>query len=229
VAAIWPANTVDDDDIELYTDASRNKLVGRFQTMRQQSKKAPGVPYIALADFIAPKGTPDYVGGFAVTTGHGVDERVKRFEEKQDDYSAILLKALADRLAEAFAEKLHENMRREIWGYAPTESLGNDELIKEAYDGIRPAPGYPACPDHTEKPELFRLLDATKHTGITLTEGLAMFPTAAVSGLYFAHPRSKYFGVGRVGRDQVQDLARRKGQEPQWMERWLGSNLGYEP
>ena len=229
VAAIWPANTVDDDDIELYADATRSKVVGRFQTMRQQSKKAPGVPYNALADFIAPKGIPDFLGGFAVTTGHGVDERVKRFEDKQDDYSAILLKALADRLAEAFAEKLHEVVRKELWGYASQEVLSNDELIKEAYDGIRPAPGYPACPDHTEKPELFRLLEAEKHTGIHLTEGLAMYPTAAVSGLYFAHPRSKYFGVGRVSKDQINDLARRKGQEPAWMERWLGSNLAFDP
>ena len=229
VAAIWPANTVDDDDIELYADATRSKVVGRFQTMRQQSKKAPGVPYNALADFIAPKGIPDFLGGFAVTTGHGVDERVKRFEDKQDDYSAILLKALADRLAEAFAEKLHEVVRKELWGYASQEVLSNDELIKEAYDGIRPAPGYPACPDHTEKPELFRLLEAEKHTGIHLTEGLAMYPTAAVSGLYFAHPRSKYFGVGRVSKDQIHDLARRKGQEPAWMERWLGSNLAFDP
>jgi 5-methyltetrahydrofolate--homocysteine methyltransferase len=229
VAAIWPANTVDDDDIELYADATRGKVVGRFQTMRQQSKKAPGVPYIALADFVAPKGVPDFMGGFAVTTGHGVDERVKRFEDKQDDYSAILLKALADRLAEAFAEKLHEEVRKEIWGYASSETLSNDQLIKEEYDGIRPAPGYPACPDHTEKPELFRLLDAQKHTGITLTEGLAMYPTAAVSGLYFAHPKSKYFGVGRVAKDQITDLARRKGQDIPWMERWLGSNLAYDP
>ena len=150
-------------------------------------------------------------------------------DSKQDDYSAILLKALADRLAEAFAEKLHEVVRKELWGYATQESLSNDELIKEAYDGIRPAPGYPACPDHTEKPELFRLLDATQHTGIILTEGLAMSPAAAVSGWYFAHPRSKYFGVGRVGRDQVIDMARRKGLEANDMERWLGSNLGYEP
>ncbi|MBK7084925.1 MAG: methionine synthase [Flavobacteriales bacterium] len=229
VAAIWPANTVGDDDIELYADVSRSKLLGRFQTMRQQSKKAPGVPYIALADFIAPKGTPDFVGGFAVTTGHGVDERVKRFEEKHDDYSAILLKALADRLAEAFAEKLHQEVRMELWGYADHEHLTNEQLIKEEYDGIRPAPGYPACPDHTEKPELFRLLEAEKHTGISLTESLAMYPTAAVSGLYFAHPRSKYFGVGRVAKDQILDLARRKGQEAVWMERWLSSNLGYEP
>jgi 5-methyltetrahydrofolate--homocysteine methyltransferase len=229
VAAIWPANAVDDDDIELYADSARSKVVGRFQTMRQQSKKAPGVPYIALADFVAPKGVPDFIGGFAVTTGHGVDERVKRFEEKQDDYSAILLKALADRLAEAFAEKLHQEVRKEIWGYASREDLDNDALIKEAYDGIRPAPGYPACPDHTEKPELFRLLDAEKYTGISLTEGLAMYPTAAVSGLYFAHPKSKYFGVGRVAKDQIADLARRKGQETSWMERWLGSNLAYDP
>ena len=229
VAAIWPANAVEDDDIELYADASRNKVIGRFRTMRQQSKKAPGIPYNALADFIAPKGTPDFLGGFAVTTGHGVDERVKRFEDKHDDYSAILLKALADRLAEAFAEKLHEVVRKELWGYATNEALSNDELIKEVYDGIRPAPGYPACPDHTEKPELFRLLEAEKHTGIQLTEGLAMYPTAAVSGLYFAHPRSKYFGVGRVSKDQIDDLARRKGQEPTWMERWLGSNLAYDP
>jgi 5-methyltetrahydrofolate--homocysteine methyltransferase len=229
VAAIWPANSVDDDDIELYADAARSKVIGRFQTMRQQSKKAPGVPYIALADFVAPKGVPDFIGGFAVTTGHGVDERVKRFEDKQDDYSAILLKALADRLAEAFAEKLHEEVRKELWGYASAEILSNDQLIKEEYDGIRPAPGYPACPDHTEKPELFRALDAEKHTGISLTEGLAMYPTAAVSGLYFAHPKSKYFGVGRVAKDQIADLARRKGRDIAWMERWLGSNLAYDP
>jgi 5-methyltetrahydrofolate--homocysteine methyltransferase len=228
VAGIWSANSVALDDIELYTDASRSTSIGRFHSLRQQSKKAPGVPYIALADFIAPHGTPDFLGGFAVTTGHGVDERVKRFEAAHDDYSAILLKALADRLAEAFAEKLHEVVRQELWGYE-TVRLSNDQLIKEEYQGIRPAPGYPACPDHTEKPELFRLLDATKHTGITLTEGLAMSPAAAVSGWYFAHPKSKYFGVGRVAKDQIMDLARRKGESVEWMERWLGSNLGYTP
>ncbi|HRF78636.1 MAG TPA: methionine synthase [Flavobacteriales bacterium] len=226
IAGILPANTVAHDDIELYSDANRTKVIGRFQTMRQQSKKAPGVPYLALADFIAPKGTPDYLGGFAVSAGHGVDERVKRFETEHDDYSAILLKALADRLAEAFAEKLHEVVRQELWGYESTR-LTNDQLIKEEYQGIRPAPGYPACPDHTEKPELFRLLDATKHTGIALTEGLAMSPASAVSGWYFAHPKAKYFGVGRVAKDQVEDLARRKGESTEWMERWLGSNLGY--
>jgi 5-methyltetrahydrofolate--homocysteine methyltransferase len=230
VAAIWHANTVDHDDIELYTDASPSKVLGRVRTMRQQSKKAPGVPYIALADFIAPKEHgPDLLGGFAVTTGHGVDERVKKFEEQHDDYSAIMLKALADRLAEAFAEKLHETVRKEIWGYAQDEALDNEALIKEAYTGIRPAPGYPACPDHTEKPQLFNLLEAEKHTGITLTESLAMRPAAAVSGFYFAHPRTKYFGVGRVAKDQVSDLAQRKGESLEWMERWLGSNLAYEP
>jgi len=227
VVGIWHANSDAQDDIKVFADASRTKSIGRFHTMRQQSKKAPGVPYIALSDFIAPEGTPDFVGGFAVTAGHGVDERVKRFEAQGDDFSAILLKALADRLAEAFAEKMHEVVRKEVWGYAASEHFTNDELIKEAYAGIRPAPGYPACPDHTEKPELFRLLDATKHTGIILSEGLAMWPAAAVSGLYFAHPRSKYFGIGRVAKDQIEDLARRKGQETTWMERWLGSNLGY--
>ncbi|QQR85036.1 MAG: methionine synthase [Flavobacteriales bacterium] len=215
------------DDIELYADAARTKVIGRFHTLRQQSKKAPGVPYIALADFIAPAGTPDFIGGFAVSAGHGVDERVKRFEAAQDDYSAILLKALADRLAEAFAEKLHEIVREELWGYEASP-FTNEQLIKEEYQGIRPAPGYPACPDHTEKPELFRLLDATKHTGITLTESLAMSPAAAVSGFYFAHPQSKYFGVGRISRDQVLDLSRRKALTIAEVERWLGSNLAYE-
>ena len=230
VAAIWPANGVG-DDIELYKDAGRTETLGRFHSLRQQLKKAQGQPYMALADFIAPKdsGTVDHLGGFAVTAGHGVEERAKRFEASGDDYSAIMLKALADRLAEAFAEKLHETVRKELWGYAAEEKLGNDELIKEAYDGIRPAPGYPACPDHTEKPELFRLLNAEKHTGITLTESLAMFPTAAVSGWYFAHPRSKYFGVGRIGRDQLEDLAARKGKPVEEMERWIGSNLAYTP
>ncbi len=226
IAGIWPANTIGDDDIEVYGDGARTKVVGRVHTLRQQSKKAPGVPYIALADFIAPAGTPDFLGGFAVSAGHGVDERVKRFEAAHDDYSAILLKALADRLAEAFAEKLHEVVRQELGGCG-TARLRNEKHIKENHQGIRPAPGYPACPDHTEKPELFRLLDATKHTGITLTESLAMSPAAAVSGWYFAHPQAKYFGVGRVARDQVEDLARRKGEGVERMERWLGSNLAY--
>jgi 5-methyltetrahydrofolate--homocysteine methyltransferase len=230
VVAIWPANTVDVDDIEVYRDGVRSSTLGSFHTLRQQSKKAAGQPQLALADFIAPKetGLIDHLGGFAVTTGHGVDERVKRFEAAHDDYNAILLKALADRLAEAFAEKLHEVVRQELWGYEATR-LSNEQLIREEYQGIRPAPGYPACPDHTEKPELFRLLDATTHTGISLTESLAMSPAAAVSGWYLAHPRAKYFGVGRVARDQVEDLARRKGRTLPEMERWLGSNLAYEP
>jgi len=238
VVAIWPANSRTGvppvpgtpDDIEVYRDAARSSLLGTFHSLRQQSKKAPGQPQLALADFIAPKetGLIDHLGGFAVITGHGVDERVKRFEAAHDDYNAILLKALADRLAEAFAEKLHEVVRQELWGYETTR-LSNDQLIREEYQGIRPAPGYPACPDHTEKPELFRLLDATAHTGITLTESLAMSPAAAVSGWYFAHPKAKYFGVGRVSRDQVVDMARRKGRAVAEMERWLGSNLAYEP
>ncbi|MBS1583809.1 MAG: methionine synthase [Bacteroidetes bacterium] len=230
VAAIWPANRVG-DDIELYRAADRRETIGRMHTLRQQSKKAPGVPYLALSDFIAPKdgGAVDHLGGFAVTAGHGVEERARRFEQAGDDYSAILLKALSDRLAEAFAEKLHEIVRKELWGYAAHESFSNEELIREAYAGIRPAPGYPACPDHTEKPVLFRLLDAEKHTGIHLTEGLAMFPAASVSGWYFAHPRAKYFGVGRVAKDQVADLAERKGETLGAMERWLGSNLAYVP
>ncbi|MEB2340428.1 MAG: methionine synthase [Flavobacteriia bacterium] len=228
VAAIWPANTVDDDDIEVYGDLARHKVIGRFHTMRQQRKKAAGQPNNALADFLAPKGIPDFVGGFAVTAGHGTDEKVKQFEAAGDDYSAILVKALSDRLAEAFAEKMHEIVRQELWGFEK-ERFSNEDLIKEKYQGIRPAPGYPACPDHTEKPELFRLLDATRHTGITLSEGLAMWPAASVSGLYFAHPQGKYFGIGRVGKDQIEDLARRKGQTTAWMERWLGSNLNYDP
>ena len=228
VAAIWPANGVG-DDVEIYRDGSRSETIGRFHSLRQQLKKAQGLPYMALADFITPKdnGATDHIGGFAVTAGHGVEERAKRFEKANDDYSAIMLKALADRLAEAFAEKLHETVRKELWGYASNETFANDQLIREEYDGIRPAPGYPACPDHTEKPELFKLLDAEKHTGITLTESLAMYPTAAVSGWYFAHPRSKYFGVGRIGRDQLEDIAQRKGKDVEEMERWLGSNLAY--
>ncbi|MBS1936877.1 MAG: methionine synthase [Bacteroidetes bacterium] len=230
VVGIWPANAVG-DDIEVYKDEKRTEVIGTFHTLRQQSKKAPGVPYTGNADFIAPKGSSiaDWIGAFAVTTGHGVEEKAKELEAAGDDYGAIMCKALGDRLAEAFAEKMHETVRKELWGYTHSEALSNEELIKEKYDGVRPAAGYPACPDHTEKPEIFRLLDATQHTGIVLTEGLAMYPTAAVSGWYFAHPRSKYFGVGRVGKDQISDLARRKGKTTEWMEHWLGSNLGYDP
>jgi 5-methyltetrahydrofolate--homocysteine methyltransferase len=186
---------------------------------------------MCLADFVAPadSGVEDWIGGFAVTAGHGIDERAKAFEKKGDDYSSIMLKALADRFAEAFAERMHERVRREFWGYAPDEALDNDALIKEAYQGIRPAPGYPACPDHTEKRVLFDLLEAEDRTGLVLTESFAMMPAAAVSGFYFWNPESAYFGVGRIGLDQVEDYAARKGMSVADVERWLAPNLGYTP
>ena len=195
--------------------------------MRQQSKKAQGVPNFALSDFIAPTetGKEDYIGGFVVTSGHGVVERVEEFEADHDDYNSILLKALADRLAEAFAEFLHKKVRTEIWGYAKAEQFDNDALIKEKYQGIRPAPGYPACPDHTEKIGLFDLLEATERTGVGLTDSLAMMPAASVSGWYFASEHSKYFGVGKIGNDQVESLAERKNLELHIMERWLSPNI----
>ncbi|MEX1192431.1 MAG: methionine synthase [Brumimicrobium sp.] len=229
VIGLFPANSVNDDDIEIYTDESRSEVLSVQHAMRQQLKKSSKADNIALSDFIAPKesGIKDYIGGFVVTTGLGIDEHVKRFEADHDDYNSIMLKALADRLAEAFAERMHERVRKEFWGYAADEKFDNDALIKEKYQGIRPAPGYPACPDHTEKPDLFRILDATKITGVSLTESLAMFPTASVSGWYFAHPESKYFGVGKIAKDQVESLAERKGMDFEEMEKWLGSNLGY--
>ena len=189
--------------------------------------KPPGRPNLALADFTMPRecGPIDYVGGFAVTTGHRLDELVAEFQAAHDDYSAIMASALADRLAEAFAERLHELVRRELWGYAPNEALGNDDLIAERYQGIRPAPGYPACPDHTEKGPLFDLLDAEARAGIKLTESFAMWPGAAVSGYYFWNPESAYFGLGRIGHDQLEDYARRKEMPIDVMARWLGPNL----
>ena len=192
-------------------------------------EKPNGKPNISLADYIAPAGSgvPDYIGAFCVTTGHGVEERARAFEAQHDDYSAIMLKALADRLAESFAEQLHKLVRTELWGYAPDEALSNEELIRERYRGIRPAPGYPACPDHTEKATLFRLLDATANCGVTLSDSYAMSPAASVSGFYFAHPEAHYFAVGKIGRDQVEDLARRKGEPVAVIERWLRPNLGY--
>jgi 5-methyltetrahydrofolate--homocysteine methyltransferase len=192
--------------------------------------KPPGRPNLALADFVAPRetGVADYVGAFAVTAGHGLDELARSFEAAHDDYNAILAKALADRLAEAFAERLHERVRREYWAYAPGEALDNTALIKEQYQGIRPAPGYPACPDHTEKQTLFDLLRAEANVGITLTESFAMFPTASVSGWYFWRPEAQYFGVGRIERDQVADYAQRKGLDLATTERWLSPNLNYE-
>jgi 5-methyltetrahydrofolate--homocysteine methyltransferase len=192
-------------------------------------QRPPGRPNLSLADYVAPaeSGLTDTVGLFAVTAGLGLDEVVRRYEAAHDDYSAIMAKALADRLAEALAEWLHRQVRRELWGYAPDEALDNEALIAEAYRGIRPAPGYPACPDHTEKGELFRVLDATEAIGLHLTESYAMWPTASVSGYYFAHPEARYFGIGRIGRDQVEDYAARKGMSIETAERWLASNLGY--
>jgi len=230
VVGLFPANSVNDDDIEVYQDESRQKPVMVLHSLRQQDEKPPGRPNRALADFVAPKdsGLKDYVGGFAVGI-HGAEELAKKFEQAHDDYNAIMAKALADRLAEAFAERLHERVRREFWGYAADEKLDNEALVREEYKGIRPAPGYPACPDHTEKELLFKLIDATKHTGVRLTESFAMWPAAAVSGFYFSHPESQYFAVGNLGKDQVEDYARRKGMKLATLERWLSPNLGYEP
>ncbi len=229
VIGFYPANGVG-DDIEVYTDDKRKKVLAVFHTLRQQSDKSTGMPNLALSDFIAPKetGIADYLGAFALTTGIGTDELVSAFEKSHDDYNSIMTKVLADRLAEAFAERLHELVRKEIWAYAKSEKLSNEELIKEKYHGIRPAPGYPACPDHTEKGILFKLLDTTKETSIKLTENFAMYPTAAVSGFYFAHPDSKYFGVGKIAKDQVVDYAKRKGMDVTTVEKWLSANLGYE-
>lgn len=228
VVGIWPANAVG-DDVELYRDDTRSEKLSVAHTLRQQTKKAGGVPHIALADFVAPKesGLEDYLGGFAVTAGLGIEKKLAEFEADHDDYNSIMLKALADRLAEAFAEKLHEIVRTKTWGYE-TDKLSNEELIKEKYRGIRPAPGYPACPDHTEKPELFKLLNANSITGMTLTDSLAMMPAASVSGFYFAHPQSKYFGLGKISKDQVEDYATRKGMEVKQVERWLSPNLNYD-
>ena len=228
VIGLWPANSVG-DDIEIYADGARRKRRAVFHTLRQQASKSKERANYALADFVAPKGVPDWVGGFAVTAGPESHALTDRFKKEGNDYDAIMVAALADRLAEAFAERLHARVRRELWGYAADESLGNEALIREEYRGIRPAAGYPACPDHTEKRTLFDLLGAEAHTGIELTESFAMWPGASVSGLYFSHPEATYFGVGRIGRDQVEDYARRKGLDVAEVERWLGSNLGYRP
>ncbi|MCB9230318.1 MAG: methionine synthase [Bacteroidia bacterium] len=230
VCGIFPANTVDEDDIEIYTDESRSEVKTVFHQLRQQGQKADGIPNLSLADFVAPKSTgkPDYMGGFAVTAGLGLEKLVAAFEADHDDYNSIMAKALADRLAEAFAEYLHEKVRREIWGYAPHEQLDNESLIREKYQGIRPAPGYPACPDHTEKETLFNLLQVSDLTGISLTESMAMWPAASVSGWYFSHPDARYFGLGHLTRDQVESYASRKGMETERMERWLSSLLAYE-
>ncbi|MBU1777806.1 MAG: methionine synthase, partial [Gammaproteobacteria bacterium] len=229
VFGLFPANTVNSDDIEIYADDSRKKVAMTWHNLRQQTKKPADIPNSCLADFVAPKdsGVPDYIGGFAVTTGIGIEKKMKEFEKANDDYSAIMLQALADRLAEAFAEHLHLRVRREFWGYAADEALSNEDIIAEKYRGIRPAPGYPACPEHSEKGPLFELLQAPKNAGITLTESFAMLPTAAVSGFYFSHPQAQYFATGKVDKDQVADYAKRKGWTVEEAERWLAPVLSY--
>jgi 5-methyltetrahydrofolate--homocysteine methyltransferase len=231
VIGLFPANSLPSDDVEVYTDESRDKVLTTLRFLRQQKAKPPGRPNRSLADFVAPKetGLEDHVGLFAVTAGIGAEEAARRFEEEHDDYNAIMVKALADRLAEAFAEHMHERVRKEFWGYAADEALGSDDLIREEYRGIRPAPGYPACPEHTEKRTLWELLDVEEKAGITLTESCAMSPGAAVSGYYLSHPESTYFGVAEIGRDQVSDYAERKGMTLEEAERWLAPNLGYDP
>jgi 5-methyltetrahydrofolate--homocysteine methyltransferase len=231
VIGFYPANTVDDDDIAVYADDNRNVKRMSLHQLRQQKAKPEGRGQWCLADFIAPAGSEraDYIGCFAVTAGIGIDDHVARFEAAHDDYSSIMLKALADRLAEAFAERMHERVRREFWGYAAGEQLDKAALINETYRGIRPAPGYPACPDHTAKANLWALMDAERNTGIRLTESFAMFPTAAVSGFYFSHPDARYFAVGKIDRDQVASYAQRKGLSLREAERWLAPNLSYDP
>ena len=232
VIGLWPANTVGEDDIEVFTDEGRSGVLATIHTLRQQmARDRADRANRALADFVAPResGVADHIGGFAVTAGHGADDVVRDFEGRHDDYAAIMVKALADRLAEAFAERMHERVRTKFWGYADGESLTNEDLIAERYVGIRPAPGYPACPDHTEKRTLFALLEAEKNAGIALTDSFAMVPAASVSGYYIAHPEARYFGVGRIHRDQVADYARRKGMTVAEAERWLAPNLAYDP
>ncbi len=229
VIGLFPANSVG-DDVELYTDETRTEVAMRLSFLRQQKGKAPGQPHECLADYVAPKssGVRDYFGAFAVTAGIGIEEHVARFEKAHDDYSSIMLKALADRLAEASAEHFHERVRREFWGYSGRETLTNQQLIQEEYRGIRPAPGYPACPDHTEKAKLWKLLDVERNAGIKITESFAMYPTAAVSGWYIGHPDSRYFAVGKIDRDQVEDYAQRKGISVDEAKKWLGPNLGFD-
>ncbi|MDF2691232.1 MAG: hypothetical protein K0S29_1087, partial [Gammaproteobacteria bacterium] len=223
IMGLFPANTVNEDDIELYSDESRKQVIARFCNLRQQTKR-PGA-YVSLADFIAPKGIPDYIGAFAVSAGFDIEPLLKQYEAEHNDYASIMTKALADRLAEAFAEHLHEKIRKEYWAYAKDEHFSNEELIKMKYQGIRPAHGYPACPDHTEKPTLFTLLNVENQIGIKLTDSLAMWPAASVSGLYFAHPKAHYFGLGKINLEQLQDYAKRKGMSLEEAKRWLSPNL----
>jgi len=228
VIGFWPANSVD-DDILVYGDKARKFPIQTLHTLRQQMARDAGRPNLALSDFIAPAGTADYIGGFVVTAGIGEEAHIKAFEDAKDDYSAILLRALSDRFAEAFAERMHEKVRRDYWGYAAEESFSNNELIAEKYRGIRPAPGYPAQPEHSEKATLFKLLDAEDKIGVKLTESFAMWPGSSVSGFYYSHPESRYFGVGKIERDQVEDYARRKNWTVEEAERWLAPLLNYNP
>jgi 5-methyltetrahydrofolate--homocysteine methyltransferase len=227
VIGLFPANTVENDDIALYADEARNQPLMTWHNLRQQMAKPEGQPNWCLADFVGPAGVKDYLGAFVVTAGINEDAKAKAFEAAHDDYSAILFKSLCDRLAEAFAERMHQRVRKEFWGYAADETLANDQLIKEEYRGIRPAPGYPACPEHSEKGELFRLLDVPNLIGVTLTESYAMWPAASVSGFYLSHPDARYFAVAKIDRDQVADYARRKGWEQDTAEKWLAPKLGY--
>ncbi len=226
ILGIFPANTINDDDIEISQSTNNQQPTTKFLTLRQQSQKTAGAPNIALADFIAPKdsGVQDYMGCFCVTTGFGVEEKAKAFEQNLDDYNSILVKALGDRLAEAFAEYLHEKVRKEIWGYASDENLSNQELIAENYKGIRPAPGYPACPDHLEKPTIWKLLNVEQEIGVTLTESMAMWPASSVSGYYLANPESKYFGLGKIKNDQIEDYAKRRNITIEQAQKWLAPN-----
>jgi len=229
VIGFFPANSFD-DDVLVFSDESREEVVTVLHHLRQQLAKPPERPNWCLSDFIAPAETEikDYIGAFAVTTGIGIEEHVQRFEAAHDDYSSILLKALADRLAEAFAERMHERVRREFWGYAPDENLANEQLVAEQYRGIRPAPGYPACPDHTEKQTLWELIEPDRNAGIEITDSYAMMPASSVSGWYFSHPQAHYFGTGKIQRDQVEDYAQRKNLEKRVVERWLAPVLGYD-
>ena len=225
----FPANSVG-DDIEIYADEKREKISMTLHTLRQQTEKFDDKPYYAMSDFIAQKdsGRLDYIGGFAVTAGIGIEKLVAEYERNHDDYRSIMMKALADRLAEAFAERMHELVRKEYWGYAPNENCTHEDFIQGNYRGIRPAPGYPACPDHTEKPLLFKLIEAQKNTQITLTENFAMLPAASVCGFYFAHPDTRYFWLGQIARDQMEDYARRKNMPVDVLERWLAPHIGYK-
>jgi len=228
IVGLFPANSID-DDIEIYTDESRTGILAILHTLRQQTIKSKGIPNIALSDFIAPKesNVKDYIGAFAVTAGLGIENLIDKFTNEHDEYNVIMVKALADRLAEAFAELLHEKVRKELWGYSPDEKFSNEELIEEKYQGIRPAPGYPAQPDHTEKITIWKILDVEKNAQIKLTGSLAMYPAASVCGLYIAHPEAKYFNVGKIGKDQVLDYHKRKGISMKEAEKWLRPILNY--